>query len=161
MTALTLSSATDTDDLAQALASIARPGVTVLLDGPVGAGKTTLARAAIHHLMHLHETPIEAVPSPTFTLVQSYQVGELEIWHADLYRLTSVDELLELGLEEAFETAFCLIEWTDRMGDLAPEDALRVELALDPANPDVRHAQIAGPASLVDTWLDQYQAQAA
>ncbi len=78
----------------------------MLLDGPVGAGKTTLARAAI--LSILPEP--EDVPSPTFTLVQTYDTTRGPLWHCDLYRLSSVLEIEELGLEEAFETAITLIE---------------------------------------------------
>ena len=67
--------------------------------------------------------------SPTFTLVQVYE-ADVEIWHADLYRLTHPDEVLELGLDAAFGTAICLIEWPDRLGDLAPEGALHLKLSL-------------------------------
>lgn len=112
---LDLASEQETRLLATALAKLAAPGITVLLDGPVGAGKTTLARHVIHHLLAEHGQ-MEDVPSPTFTIVQSYEAGPLEIWHADLYRLTSTAELHELGLDTAFDTAFCLVEWPDRMG---------------------------------------------
>ena len=66
------------------------------------------------------------MPSPTYTIVQTYDAGDLEIWHADLYRLTDASELVELGLAEAFETALTLIEWPDRLGEIAPPDALRI-----------------------------------
>lgn len=69
-------------------------------------------------------------------MVQTYQAGDLEIWHSDLYRLTAPDEVFELGIEEAFETALCLIEWPDRMGDALPDDALRMTFA--PAEEDQR-----------------------
>lgn len=69
------------------------------------------------------------MPSPTFTLVQVYDAGPLEIWHADLYRLGHVDEVVELGLDAAFATALCLVEWPDRLGPLAPEGALWFRLA--------------------------------
>jgi tRNA threonylcarbamoyladenosine biosynthesis protein TsaE len=62
--------------------------------------------------------------------VQTYEGAGEEIWHADLYRLTHPDEALELGLEAAFGQAICLVEWPDRLGDLAPPDALRLELSL-------------------------------
>ena len=93
-----------------------RPGDCLLLSGPVGAGKTHFARATIQELL-LEE---EDVPSPTFTLVQTYPTRIGEVWHADLYRLGHVDELYELGLEEAFDKAVTLVEWPDRLGELRP-----------------------------------------
>lgn len=119
-----LADADATAALGRALAELARAGDVFLLDGHIGAGKTHFARAFIQaRLSRLGR--IEDVPSPTFTLVQVYD-AEPEIWHADLYRLTHSDELVELGLEEAFETAICLIEWPDRLADLAPKQALRL-----------------------------------
>lgn len=105
---------------AAALGAILHPGDLVLLSGVVGAGKTHFARSLIQSQL---STP-EDVPSPTFTLVQTYETKRGEIWHADLYRLTDPQEIEELGLIEAFETAICLIEWPDRLGDLAPRHAL-------------------------------------
>lgn len=137
-----------TDRLAHALSSIADPGCCILLDGPVGAGKTYLARKILHILMRA-QGQIEDVPSPTFTLVQTYQIGALEVWHADLYRLTSADELVELGLEAAFETAFCLVEWPDRMGDMAPAKALHIALSPDIEHDDRRTAVVTGPPTLL------------
>lgn len=114
-----------TGALARMLAAVARPGQTILLDGPVGAGKTHFARAFIHARQG---DAAEDVPSPTFTLVQSYDdpMGT-EIWHADLYRLTDPAELDELGLDEAQENAICLIEWPDRM-EVLPKDAFTVAI---------------------------------
>ncbi len=113
--------------MADCVADNAAAGLTVLLDGPVGAGKTTLARRVIQTLQ-AREGKAEEVPSPTFTIVQTYAAGSLEIWHADLYRLTSTSELFELGLEAAFDQSFCLVEWPDRLGDTTPP-ALRVTLS--------------------------------
>lgn len=96
-------------------------GDCVLLQGPIGAGKSHFARAFIQ--ARLGRT--EDVPSPTFTLVQTYE-ADVDIWHADLYRLTHPDEVLELGLEAAFDTAICLIEWPDRLGRHQPSGALRM-----------------------------------
>ena len=126
--------------LAARLAAVLRAGDTVLLEGPIGAGKSVFARAVIHALQATAGEQPEDVPSPTFTLVQSYMAGPLEIWHADLYRLSHPDEVAELGLDEAFDRALCMVEWPDRLGDLAPKDALR--LTFSPGDgEDLRHAR--------------------
>lgn len=119
------SSPEQTADFARRLSDALQAGDVLLLSGSIGAGKTHFARAMIQHLLAQHGA-VEDVPSPTFTLIQTYEAGSLEIWHADLYRLTHPDEVLELGLDEAFETALCLVEWPDRLGDLAPADALHL-----------------------------------
>ncbi|AZL59428.1 tRNA (adenosine(37)-N6)-threonylcarbamoyltransferase complex ATPase subunit type 1 TsaE [Tabrizicola piscis] len=121
---LTLPTEADTAALGVRLAGIARPGDCILLEGPIGAGKSSLARAFIRARLGREEE----VPSPTFTLVQTYDAGGVEIWHADLYRLTHPDEVWELGLEDAFQTAICLVEWPDRLGAHVPEGALRLRL---------------------------------
>lgn len=110
----------DTIEFANALAPVLNPGDTLLLDGPIGAGKSTFARALIQARLGRKED----VPSPTFTLVQTYEDQSGDLWHCDLYRLTHPDEAFELGLDEAFLTGICLIEWPDRLGDAAPKDAL-------------------------------------
>jgi tRNA threonylcarbamoyladenosine biosynthesis protein TsaE len=98
----------------------------LLLTGSLGAGKSALARAIIQARLGRAED----VPSPTFTLVQTYEAPGGDLWHADLYRLTHPDEVIELGLEDAFTSAICLIEWPDRLGRLAPQDAVHVALSL-------------------------------
>lgn len=113
-----------THRLGQAMASRVGAGDVLLLEGPIGAGKTHFARALIQTLLARHGT-VEDIPSPTFTLVQTYH-ADVEIWHADLYRLGHPDEAIELGLQDAFDTALCLIEWPERLGDLAPADALHL-----------------------------------
>ncbi len=115
-----------TAGIARVLAAVLRPGDCVLLDGPVGAGKTHFARA----LIRARQGDLaEDVPSPTFTLVQTYDdAGGAEIWHADLYRLTDPAELAELGLDDALADAITLIEWPDRMA-APPAQALRVCLS--------------------------------
>ena len=99
-------------------------GDTVLLSGPVGAGKSHFARAVIRAHLGQHTE----VPSPSFTLVQCYDAG-FEIWHADLYRLSHSFELVELGLEEAIGKALCLIEWPDRLAQVPPH-AIALSLAM-------------------------------
>ncbi|HSF91018.1 MAG TPA: tRNA (adenosine(37)-N6)-threonylcarbamoyltransferase complex ATPase subunit type 1 TsaE [Paracoccaceae bacterium] len=115
-----MDSAQDTATLAGFFADHSASGDCYLLDGPVGAGKTHFARSFIQHLQ-AKSGVVEDVPSPTFTLVQTYDTDAGEVWHADLYRLSGLDEITELGLEDAFETAITLVEWPDRLGPLAPK----------------------------------------
>lgn len=132
------------------MSAVLAPGDVLLLTGAIGAGKTHFARALIQHLQAAHDLA-EDVPSPTFTLVQTYEAGDLEIWHADLYRLTHPDEVLELGLDDAFETALCLVEWPDRLGDLTPPDALH--LAFHAEDENSRSLALSGP----DLWRSKLQ----
>ncbi len=140
---LPLASEAETSGFAKALAPILGPGDVLLLNGPIGAGKTHFARALIRARLAAAGAPPEGIPSPTFTLVQSYVAGKLQIWHADLYRLTGSDEVAELGLEEAFETALCLVEWPDRLGPLAPATALTLDFAYG-ATADARMLTLSG-----------------
>ena len=128
----------DTDRLARALAPVLQAGDTILLEGPIGAGKTHFCRALIRARLGREED----VPSPTYTLVQTYD-STPDIWHADLYRLSHPDEARELGLEDAFETAICLVEWPDRLGPHAPPNAMRIRLT---PQGEGRMAQVAGRA---------------
>jgi len=140
-----LPTADDTAACALQLAPNLGAGDCILLEGSLGAGKTHFARSLI--LRRLAEFgKIEDVPSPTYTLVQTYHAGPLEIWHADLYRLGSADELIELGLEGAFGSALVLIEWPDRMGDMAPADALWIRFEMS-GHGRVLHAS--GPERLL------------
>lgn len=109
-----------TAGFAARLAQHLRPGDCLLMEGPVGTGKSFFARAAILSLL---DEP-EDIPSPTFTLVQTYDSPAGEIWHSDLYRLSHPDEIEELGLNEAMNDAICFIEWPDRLGSYRPENAL-------------------------------------
>jgi tRNA threonylcarbamoyladenosine biosynthesis protein TsaE len=119
-----LPSEEDTTRLGAWFAPRLRAGDTILLSGSIGAGKSHFARALIRARLGRAED----IPSPTFTLVQTYE-ADVEIWHSDLYRLSHPDEVLELGLDEAFSTAICLIEWPDRLASLTPETAISINLS--------------------------------
>jgi tRNA threonylcarbamoyladenosine biosynthesis protein TsaE len=126
---LDLPNADATNQLGQRLAGLLRAGDTVLLSGQIGAGKSHLARAILREIMAQHNM-VEDVPSPTFTLVQVYEFGNLDVWHSDLYRLSDPSEIVELGLLDALPNALCLIEWPEQAGDLWPENALRISLSV-------------------------------
>jgi tRNA threonylcarbamoyladenosine biosynthesis protein TsaE len=116
-----------TRHLGALLAALARVPDVILLSGTLGAGKSTLARAFVRAWLGDEDAE---VPSPTFTLVQPYEGPRGAVWHCDLYRLGDPEEVLELGLDEAFADAVSLIEWPDRLGSLLPAD--RLEITLEP-----------------------------
>lgn len=107
-----------------ALASVLKAGDVVTLSGPLGAGKTTLARGVLHALGHRGE-----VPSPSFALVQPYEALTPPVTHADLYRLARPEELEELGLDDALGEGVLLVEWAERAGEAAWPQALRLTLS--------------------------------
>ena len=118
----------ETEWWAQQLALLSIPGDILALMGPLGAGKTVFASAFINALAEEWGVNKFLVTSPTYNLVQIYELPEIEIYHADLYRLEDGDNLHELGLEEAYDHGISLIEWPDRMGDSMPNDCLYVRL---------------------------------
>ena len=114
-----------TQALGRAVAQALRAHEAVCLSGPLGAGKSTLARALIRALT----TPQEEAPSPTFTLVQFYEGPRLKVAHFDLYRLSSPDEAYEIGLDEALEDGAAVIEWPERLAGRLPPDRRDIEIA--------------------------------
>lgn len=116
-----------TQALGRQLAASLRPGDAVCLTGPLGAGKSTLARALIRALT----TQDEEVPSPTFTLVQFYETPSFPLAHFDLYRLSDPDEAYEIGLDEALDGGVALIEWPQRLEGRLPPNRLDIHIALD------------------------------
>jgi len=127
-----------TEALAAAVASLVRPGDVILLEGVLGAGKTAFARAFLRAAVR---TPALEVPSPTFTLVQSYDTTMGMVYHFDLWRLDGPGALTELGWDEARD-GIVLVEWPDRLGALRPADALTV--ALHPTGEQSRRAVLSG-----------------
>jgi tRNA threonylcarbamoyladenosine biosynthesis protein TsaE len=114
--------------LGVAVAGQLRAGEAVCLSGPLGAGKSTLARALVRALT----TADEDVPSPTFTLVQFYEGPRLNVAHFDLYRLSSPEEAYEIGLDDALDDGAAVIEWPERLeGDLPPD---RLDIEISPAD---------------------------
>jgi tRNA threonylcarbamoyl adenosine modification protein YjeE len=139
---LALADETATRALAVDLAAALEAGDLVTLSGDLGAGKTTFARALIRHLAGDDQTE---VPSPTFTLMQEYELPRFPLVHADLYRLTGAGDLNELGFMDVAENAVVLLEWPDRAGDLLPPDRFDVALTLSPAQGSgYRNARVTG-----------------
>ncbi len=131
---VTSQSPDQTARLAELIGAHVGPGDCLLLKGSVGAGKTHFSRHLIRSLMLVPED----VPSPTFTLIQTYETTAGEVWHADLYRLSALEELEELGLQDAFENAVCLVEWPELLGPLTPSTALHLEFQPDAEDEDTR-----------------------
>jgi len=123
---ITLRDEAATAALARAVAPGLRAGDALLLQGPLGAGKTSFARACIRALCG----PGTEVPSPSFNLVLTYDTSLCPLWHIDLYRVADPREIDELGLEEIFAEGIALIEWPERLGAATPRDALTLALAL-------------------------------
>ena len=129
-------------------------GDVISLSGPLGAGKSALARAIIQ-AANPDETD---VPSPTFTLVQTYELGDgTPLWHLDLYRVENPEDAMQLGLDDAFVDAVCLIEWPDRLKKLLPKTNLSIHLYMPDTDADnaapssnVRFADIAAPPHWAD-----------
>jgi hypothetical protein len=127
------------EQLGSQIASGLQPGDCVALEGDLGSGKTTLARAILRSL-----GVSEAVPSPTFTLVQTYETESLPVRHYDFYRIGDEREIEELGFDEALAVGAALVEWPERAGERLPGDMLRVGLAIVRGN--ARSVTLSGPA---------------
>ena len=127
-----------TEALGQRIAGMIRPGDAVLLEGPLGAGKSALARALIRSAV---ADPALDVPSPSYTLVQQYDTQAGPLHHFDLWRLDGPAGLLELGWDDARQ-GIVVVEWPDRLGGLRPADALSITLTPDEG--DARTAVITG-----------------
>jgi tRNA threonylcarbamoyladenosine biosynthesis protein TsaE len=136
-----------TERLGSELAAMLRPGDVVTLSGPLGVGKTALARAVIRSLGHKGD-----VPSPSFAIVQPYDELDPPIWHVDLFRIEEAGELEELGLDSAGDSVL-IVEWPERAGDAAWQDALR--LTLDFEQGGARRLTAMVPAAWQERWRQQ------
>jgi len=134
---IALPDAAATEVLGAKLAGLLAVGDALLLFGDLGAGKTTLARG----LVGAWTGEGDETPSPTYTLVQTYEGSRGELWHFDLYRLESPDDAAELGLEEALAMGVAVIEWPQRLGVFAPPDRVELHLVMDGEG---RRAEIMG-----------------
>jgi tRNA threonylcarbamoyl adenosine modification protein YjeE len=142
---IVLASKDATERLAGDIADALQPGDLITLSGDLGAGKTTFARALIRHLAG---DPTLAVPSPTFTLLQTYDTPRFPIAHADFYRLSGAEDLRELGLDDLPDGTVVLVEWPDRAAGELSASRLDVALSLLPQRgPDYRTARITGTAA--------------
>lgn len=118
------SSEAETKALAAKLALALKPGDCLAFFATLGMGKSVFCRAIIQTLI----PKVDHVPSPTFTLVQTYDNDKIEIWHFDLYRLEEPEEIFELGMDEALQNAITLIEWPQNMGAFLPQNAVKVTI---------------------------------
>jgi tRNA threonylcarbamoyladenosine biosynthesis protein TsaE len=144
MVTIDLADESATAKLAARIAAASRPGDIIALKGELGAGKTSFARAFIGA-----RGGDEAVPSPTFTLVQLYDLPHSAVWHFDLYRIRDPKDAWELGIEDAFSEGISLIEWPERLGSLLPARHLLIELDFAPT-PGARRATISAGGDWVE-----------
>lgn len=144
---LILSNLEETLNLGARLASVARPGDVIALSGPLGAGKTSIARGLLAALGLETEAP-----SPSFAIVQPYDPPEVcfPVLHVDLYRIEHPDEVEELGLDDALSDSLLLVEWPERLGANAWPDALRLSLAMQDDGTRALTAEV--PAAWRDRW---------
>lgn len=126
------------------LARVARPGDVIALSGPLGVGKTALARGLIGALGHDGD-----VPSPSFAIVQPYEELSPPLWHVDLYRIDDAAEIGELGLDAAAD-AVLLVEWPERAGEGAWPDALVLSLVFAQSGARILTAEV--PPSWEGRW---------
>ena len=144
---MTLADEQATAALGARLARVSRKGDVILLSGPLGVGKTALARGFIGELGHDGD-----VPSPSFALVQPYEALDPPVWHVDLYRIEDASEIEELGLDAAAE-AVLLVEWPERAGVTAWPDALRLSLDFGQNGDRILTAEV--PPSWEGRWPPQ------
>lgn len=132
----------ETAKIATDLASELKSGDVVLLHGTLGMGKTVFARALIRALTRNEQ---QDVPSPTFTLVQTYEAPDCPVYHYDLYRIENADEIPELGWEDALDGGITIVEWPERLGPYKPAQTLDISISSVENDPNARQIQIQKP----------------
>ena len=140
----------ETERLASRLSRVAHPGDLICLSGELGTGKTAFARSFIRSRASLAGVEVGEIPSPTFTLAQTYKMPPGDIWHFDLFRLEHPDETLELGIEDALNGGICLVEWPDRLPESLPGARLDVAFTFGAAE-DERRVEVIGDT----TWQER------
>lgn len=138
---ITVQNEAETANAAQNFADKLKNSDLCAFYGDLGAGKTHFCRAVIQHLCGNHVT----VPSPTFTLVETYDSPHGPIWHFDAYRLDHPDEIFEIGWEEARQDGIILLEWPEKIGSILPKAVWTVTLENDSSDPNMRHITITEP----------------
>jgi len=150
--AFTLSDLAQTRRFAFCLSQFMAPGRVFSISGPLGAGKSELARGMVTAVCG----PQDDIPSPTFTIVQPYlSDAGFEVWHMDLYRLETAEQALALGIEDAFYECCCLIEWPDKLQELLPEDQIRIDLAMG-SDSKARVLALAAAPEILDQFKKDY-----
>ena len=123
MTVFMATNESETQAIAAQLAAVVKAGDIIALDGTLGVGKTVFCRGFIRAFL-----PDQEVPSPTFTLLQTYDTDRFPIYHFDLYRLKKPEEVYELGIEDAFADGVSLIEWPEKMGGILPKKHIHIRM---------------------------------
>ena len=150
--AFTLSDLAQTKRFANCLSQFIAPGRVFCLSGPLGAGKSELARAMIIASCG----PQDDIPSPTFSLVQPYLCNDgFEVWHMDFYRIETAEQALALGIEDAFYACCCLIEWPDKIQERLPSDQIKIDLAMGP-DAGSRVVALAAAPEILDHFKQNY-----
>ena len=148
MMQITTHSADETQALGQKLASRLAPGDVIAYFGDLGAGKTAFTRGLAQGL-----GITDPVTSPTYTIVNEYLSGRIPLYHFDMYRLSSSDELFDIGWEDYLSRGgVCAVEWSENVED-ALQDAIRVTIEKDADEPDTRHITITGGPRFEDPCL--------
>tara|TARA_A100001011_G_C14265599_1_gene824513 strand:- start:418 stop:927 length:510 start_codon:yes stop_codon:yes gene_type:complete len=124
--------------LSRLFARLLRASDSVLLFGEIGSGKSFFARGVIQSMMINQSIRVQEVPSPTFTIVQTYDFLFPSVWHIDLYRISDINEIFELDLEHGLENGICLIEWPGKMSSLTPKRNISITFKSAELNHEMR-----------------------